>query len=79
MVEVVAQGDHCGPNEPVTPTETQMCHGTIQIECCCPRLQTRTFLVPIGPNTVALIGSATCLFTALTLVPAIMVRRDRKA
>lgn len=55
-LEVIQQADHCGPSEPPpTPQSEHDCTGTIQgtvrMECCCPRLMTRTFVVNIGPQS----------------------------
>lgn len=51
-LEVVQKDTHCEPNEPAPQAEHEMCEGKIMIECCCPRLQTRTFTLEIGPQTV---------------------------
>lgn len=48
----VKKGNGCGPSEPAPQqTNEEYCEGTIRIPCCCPKLMTRTFIVPIGPQT----------------------------
>ena len=48
----VVNSDGCVPDAPAPQqNEPEYCHGTIKMECCCPRLYTRTFIVPIGPQT----------------------------
>lgn len=62
----VVKQDRCEPQQPPpepTPQQTDPCvgqltgsiTGTVTMEnccCCCPQLRTRTFIVPISPQTV---------------------------
>lgn len=52
----VEQKDGCKPDTPAQPQATKdpctgEIHGTVSMECCCPMLRTRTFIVSIGPQT----------------------------
>ena len=51
--------DCCCPQEPPPSTDQEPCQGTltgsisgtVTMDCCCPRLYSRTFIVTIGPQS----------------------------
>jgi len=51
--------DRCEPNMPCPQPEPRDCEGDITLqgklvmECCCPQLRTKTFIINIGPQTEA--------------------------
>ncbi len=47
---------HCRPHEPRPHHEHHdhhKCHGTIELDCHCPILKTKTFVLNVGPQTEA--------------------------
>ena len=50
-MENVQKTDGCEPNEPAPQQETEYCEGTFKMEKCCCKLNSRTFIVSIGPQT----------------------------
>lgn len=50
-LDIKQQADRCAPSEPAPQIEEQeYCEGTIKMQCCCPRLQTRSWALSIGPQ-----------------------------
>ncbi len=58
-VKIVVQQDRCEPDIPPPGTQQEPCEADVQLagkltmECCCPRLYTRTQIVNIGPQSEA--------------------------
>lgn len=53
-LQVKQTAERCEPSQPAPQqTENPMCNGTFQMECCCPKLRTRTFALQLGPMTEA--------------------------
>ncbi len=54
--QMVQHDSHCEPQEPPPGTD-DVCEGTItgtvRLECCCPRLYSRTLQANIGPQAEA--------------------------
>ena len=58
-VKAIVEQDCCRPDCPPPGTQEQPCEGDIQLagkvvlDCCCPRLYSRTQIVNIGPQSEA--------------------------
>ena len=61
-LQVVQKADRCEPSEPAPQQQDQEpCQGTLEgsisgtlrMDCCCPRLITRTFIIQLPPQQVS--------------------------
>ncbi len=50
-VEAKNQGTHCVPDVPAPQQAEEYCEGTFRMEKCCCNLNTRTFILNIGPQS----------------------------
>jgi len=56
-IELKKDDKGCYPVHPHHHDDHSLCHGSIKLDCVCPMLKTKTFVLNIGPQTEVSLNS----------------------